>query len=96
MRDWSRARGICQSTLCDRYYALAFLAKTRLTRMAVGRNTASPPMRFLPEWLKIPESKRSTGDAVRLTGVMRRLGWSGPDRMYLADARRLRGYRRPA
>jgi predicted P-loop ATPase len=48
------------------------------------------------EWLKIPESKRSTGDAVRLTGVMRRLGWSGPDRMYFADAHRLRGYRRPA
>jgi len=48
------------------------------------------------EWLKIPESKRSTGDAMRLTGVMRRLGWSGPDRIYLGDARRLRGYRRPA
>ena len=40
------------------------------------------------ECLRIPESKRSTGDAVRLTGVMRRLGWNGPERMYFADARR--------
>jgi hypothetical protein len=51
------------------------------------------------EWLSIPQRKRSTGDAMRLKGVMSRLGWRGPELMYFSVAEkqvRLRGYRRRA
>jgi hypothetical protein len=53
----------------------------------------------LSSWLSIPQRKRSTGDAMRLKGVMSRLGWRGPELMYfnVVDKQvRLRGYRRCA
>jgi predicted P-loop ATPase len=51
-------------------------------------------------WLQIPRNKRTAVDASRLKNVMNRLGWQGPDRVYIGrpgeELKRLRGYRRAA
>jgi predicted P-loop ATPase len=49
-------------------------------------------------YLQVPRGKRTPGETSRLKNAMNRLGWQGPDRVYIGrpgeELKRLRGYRR--